>query len=1044
MRILHISDNHWRPLIRHEEYKEAFTDLFDKARALSIDCFVVCGDIVHEKTQRITPEIVDCLVWWFREMASIAPVHIMLGNHDGNLANKNRQDAISPIVEAINDDRIRLYKQSGNYELGGTFSLAVFSPFDEVGWQHVSPQEGKINIALFHGSVQGAITDIGYYVEGEVEPQFFQDYDFAFLGDIHKCQFLDSERRIAYCGSTIQQDFGENVDGHGFLLWDIKSKEDFEVSFHEIENKKPFVTIKWAGSVPKTMVEASKYPDGSRFRIYNPVPLSQKDFSQIFNEIRRTKKSNHIVAKYDKKEINKIDKDVANKLKRNLRDPSTVYKLLQQFYGEDEFTQEQWEKIEEILWSYIKSLDPHGDEVYRNTIWTPVRLEFSNIMNYGEDNVIDFTNLKGIVGIFGPNAAGKSTIIGAMAYALFGKLDREINQNHKHGIVNVRRSSCECKLTFRIGGNLYRICRTTQRIDKSDGRFGAKGNVIFDMISENGEVISSLNGETPKETDKEIKKLVGTIDDFKITALAPQKKLESFIEDYKTTERKKKLYKFRDLHVLHEFYNKALGDFKEIKGALKVLNPIDWDSSIEELKKESFDLETKLSDIANKIAVDKKIQEDLLKKLNLQEDKEVITQEQVDEQISIVEEVETDIEKLTIQIETIKARKLELQEKLEIVVAEKEDIPVKSIKEKIEKKNALDNKVSQLREKLLSEKKTLSSKQKTVSKLNVVPCGDQFPTCKYIVDAHKEKSNIKPQKELIEELEKEIQGIEILIVDDDDLKKQIKKYDDLCAKELGLVKKISSVTVETYETKLEYAHEKLKKERNTLRYLESNVSDEDASLATKEIRQRLSKVEKEIKERDSERIKIAGRMGSIESTICQYREEKIRFKEIEAKYKIYEKLSYAFGNKGIPNQIIRMDLPSLNQEIALVLRGAVNFDIELDVEEESDKLEIYINYGDSKRPIELGSGMEKAIAALAIRVGLMNASNLSKPDFLALDEAFDGLDESHIDSFVKVVESLQKWFKQIIIISHKESIKSMAHILIEINKKGKDSFVCYE
>ena len=43
-----------------------------------------------------------------------------------------------------------------------------------------------------------------------------------------------------------------------------------------------------------------------------------------------------------------------------------------------------------------------------------------------------------------------------------------------------------------------------------------------------------------------------------------------------------------------------------------------------------------------------------------------------------------------------------------------------------------------------------------------------------------------------------------------------------------------------------------------------------------------------------------------------------------------------------------------------------------------------IEYG----PLELSSGMERFISSLAIRVGLMNVSNLPRTNFLAIDEGW--------------------------------------------------------
>ena len=101
MKVIHLGDIHWRGLSRHDEYRESFAAFFKIATELNPDVIYVGGDIVHSKTQGISPELIDNICWWFRELSSIAPVHVILGNHDGLLLNKSRQDAISPILSAL-------------------------------------------------------------------------------------------------------------------------------------------------------------------------------------------------------------------------------------------------------------------------------------------------------------------------------------------------------------------------------------------------------------------------------------------------------------------------------------------------------------------------------------------------------------------------------------------------------------------------------------------------------------------------------------------------------------------------------------------------------------------------------------------------------------------------------------------------------------------------------------------------------------------------------------------------------------------------------
>ena len=111
-KIAHLADVHWRGLTRHEEYKRSFADAFRKMRDAEVDAIFVVGDIVHSKTQGISPELIDSLAWWFKEMNNVAPTFVTLGNHDGLILNKDRQDAISPIVHALNLPNIHLIKDS--------------------------------------------------------------------------------------------------------------------------------------------------------------------------------------------------------------------------------------------------------------------------------------------------------------------------------------------------------------------------------------------------------------------------------------------------------------------------------------------------------------------------------------------------------------------------------------------------------------------------------------------------------------------------------------------------------------------------------------------------------------------------------------------------------------------------------------------------------------------------------------------------------------------------------------------------------------------
>lgn len=190
LRIAHIADIHWRGLSRHEEYREVFSAFAKQTKEQGVDHIFVGGDIFHTKTSGLSPEYIEQMSWWLNSMAEVAEVHLTLGNHDGNLVNLSRQDAVSPIVEALKNPRVHLYKKSGVYEFAPGYTWCIFSLFDEEGWDMVIPSPGKINIACFHGPVFGATTETDWLIEEGLTVDFFKKFDFCFLGDIHRTQYL--------------------------------------------------------------------------------------------------------------------------------------------------------------------------------------------------------------------------------------------------------------------------------------------------------------------------------------------------------------------------------------------------------------------------------------------------------------------------------------------------------------------------------------------------------------------------------------------------------------------------------------------------------------------------------------------------------------------------------------------------------------------------------------------------------------------------------------------------------------------------------------
>ena len=325
MKFAHIADTHIRNLKYHFEYREVFDQLYSSLRKEKVDYIIHCGDIAHTKTQ-ISPEFVDLCREFFENLAAIAPTYIILGNHDGNLRNESRQDALSPIVKAINDPNLILLKNAGETHLNDSFCLNVLSVFDEDNW--VSPSvPNKVNIALYHGAIDKSKTDSNWTLGGDHSIEIFDKFDFAFLGDIHKTQQLDPEGRIWYAGSTVQQNFGESLD-KGYLLWNIEDKEDFSTKLVTFNNPKPFITIPLtkAGNLPR-----KKPPEGARLRI-----VSEENVT-----LDKVRKAVDIVKyRYNPESVTYLNRAAGKQVvintddgfnKRDMRDISTQEELIKKY-----------------------------------------------------------------------------------------------------------------------------------------------------------------------------------------------------------------------------------------------------------------------------------------------------------------------------------------------------------------------------------------------------------------------------------------------------------------------------------------------------------------------------------------------------------------------------------------------------------------------------------------------------------------------------------------------------------------------------------------
>ena len=123
-------------------------------------------------------------------------------------------------------------------------------------------------------------------------------------------------------------------------------------------------------------------------------------------------------------------------------------------------------------------------------------------------------------------------------------------------------------------------------------------------------------------------------------------------------------------------------------------------------------------------------------------------------------------------------------------------------------------------------------------------------------------------------------------------------------------------------------------------------------------------------------------------------------------------------------------IPIVEDEVNDILNRIVEFNILFNLD--GKNINTYITYGDDKVwPLELTSGMEKFISSIAIRTALINISNLSRPNFLAIDEGLGNLDSENLNSMFMLLKSQ---FEFLMVISHLDSVRDVVDSLIDIKK----------
>jgi DNA repair exonuclease SbcCD ATPase subunit/predicted phosphodiesterase len=1039
MKFAHIADTHIRNLKYHKEYKEVFDKIYSDLKKEKIDYIIHCGDICHTKTQ-ISPEYVSMASDFLFNLAEIAPTYVILGNHDGNLRNGNRQDSITPIVDALDHKNLHLLKNSGETNLDDKFTLNVLSVFDADNWVQPS-DKNKVNIALYHGSVTGCRTDIGWTMEhGENDISIFKNFDYAMLGDIHlENQILDNKGRVRYAGSTIQQNFGEALN-KGFLLWDIQDKNKFTCKPVLYSRPKPFISIHLT---PKGKLPKQKVPEGARVRLIVENSISSVALKRVA-ELAKTKYKPEAVSILNKSNLINPLSSSDDFTKENLRDINVQERLINEYLTDYELEEGRLKQIHSLN-QKLNNEAESDEEVYRNVDYQILDLEWDNLFNYGEKNSINFTNLNGIVGIFGKNFSGKSSIIDSLLFTMYNSISKNSRKNLN--IVNNDKEYGCGKVNIRRGNYIYTIERKAEKYLKRLKKVEtveAKTIVDFSRTGiESGEY-ESLNGTTRAETDKNIIKYFGTLDDFLITSMSSQLGSLMFINEG-STKRKEILAKFLDLNLFDHKFKLAKKESEDLKAVIKQNDDVDFTSEIKELELKLISNESDTIRAKNFCS-------------NIKKEIESLDKEVVDLTVKIKSKPVDfiDIDQVKADIKSSKENLSEVSENVEAIVEEvksqkEKHIKIKSFVEKWDSEKIKQNKTEAERLKselnnvlqaINKDQDTLERCERDANLLFEVPCGDAFPTCKFISGAHQSKEQInivqlaiKNNKTVRESLKQNLKELDPSKIEED-----LKKFNDVLVGKKDLENKINSnnlklENLENQKINLEEKIQRLSLKEEKYISNKSIIENIKQLKVEKESKEAASKIKKsDLESCENDLLELYKSHGYFEQRIETLKANKEKLESQKQSYETYDLFMRCMHPNGIAYDIIKKSLPAINTEISNVLSSVVDFSVFFETED--SRLDIYIQHPDKDpSPLDMASGAEKTLAAMAIRLAFISVSSLPRSQLFILDEPGTALDEERMEGFTRILDVIKSIFKTVILISHLDNLKDSADMVLPIAKK---------
>lgn len=657
--------------------------------------------------------------------------------------------------------------------------------------------------------------------------------------------------------------------------------------------------------------------------------------------------------------------------------------------------------------------------------WYINKIEFSNFLSFGDNQVLDFNKVKGITAVESnpPNFGGKTVLTVDLLLFLFFNTTTKTNKAEE--IFNRFRdkNKVSVKGDITIDGENYIIVREVIRKAKRSGdEFTVSTKLDFFKKLSDGSLVN-FTGEQRRETEEFIKRSIGEMNDFLMTILTTASNLEELI-DSKPTARGQVLSRFLGLDSLkmkEEAAKEIVSNFsKRMTSNLYNIEDLKSDIEInkEKISEEENNIKTyndQIKDVNDRIEKGQNYRDEWLQKKHTGIDKDLLR----------VNPNDLDLEIKNYESKIVNTQKdiynLNIVEPSKFYEEDKHDVVKELLSESKVNFGTTESKINDIEEEL----------KEFDGGIKCQYCGITLAQSEYSEKKKKELITLKENlKTYTKEVKKYTKEEETFV----DLKNQFDEYE-----KNKLVKEKYEIQIESFELKKKGVEETLNRfKEQEVKVKENNKIDEV-----------LLKADMRLDELTNEKESINSNITTSKNNIDKYKDkiEELnnfidRIKEEEEKLRIYKIYLDLFGKKGISKMIMRSMTPVINSELQRLLMDSAEFKLEVRISEK-DEVEFWMvdNNTQIEKLMSSGSGYERTIASLALRAVLSKVCSLPKPNIVVFDEVFGKISNDNLEMVSEFFHKIKSYFEKIFVITHNPMVSQWSDSIVKIQKNNNVSKV---